>query len=100
MRKQVLIAVLAFAALGASAQTRMEATGPFTYEALGATPTLKIRGTSSAETGRRAQGPATAQTGNDARPKTFTYDAVGATPHVEVRRPQAGANAPMPPAVR
>jgi hypothetical protein len=100
MRKQVMIAALAFAAVGASAQTRMEATGPFTYEALGATPTLKIRGPSSAETGRRAPSPATASTGNDARTKTFTYDAVGATPHVEVRRPQTGVNAPMPQAVR
>jgi hypothetical protein len=100
MRKQVLIAVLAFAALGASAQTRMEATGPFTYEALGATPTLKIRGTSSAETVRRAQSPATAPAGNDARTKTFTYDAVGATPHVEVGRAQTGKNATMPTAVR
>jgi hypothetical protein len=99
MRKQVMIAVLAFAALGASAQTRMEATGPFTYEALGATPTLKIRD-SGAGTSSRAQRPATAPTGSDARTKTFTYDAVGATPRVEVKRPQTGADASMQPTVR
>lgn len=95
MRKQITIAaVLAFAVFGANAQTRMEATGPFTYEALGATPSLKLRGTSAAVTNSGAQRLTPAPAG-DARTKTFTYDAVGATPHVEVKRPQAGVDAPL-----
>ena len=68
--KLAIAAVLAVAALSANAAgPRMESdVGPFTYEALGATPSLSF--------GRAKAAPA-----------TFTYDTLGATPHVEVRKP-------------
>jgi len=96
MRKQITIAtVLAVAALGVSAQTRMEATGPFTYEALGATPSLKIRGVSSAAPVTGTQRPAARTGSSGVRANPFTYEAVGATPHVELKRPATGANSPL-----
>jgi hypothetical protein len=100
MRKQITIAaILAVVVLGASAQTRMEATGPFTYEALGATPTLKVRGTSPAATVARTQRPA--PTGSsEARSNPFNYEAVGATPHIEMKRPPARATTQLQPTAR
>jgi len=100
MRKQITIAaVLTVVALGASAQTRMEAIGPFTYEALGATPSLKVRGVSPAATIARTQRPAPTG-GSEARSNPFNYEAVGATPHVEAKRPPASTTTQLQPTVR
>jgi hypothetical protein len=94
-----LAAVLAAATLSASAQPRMEpATSPFTYEAVGATPSLAFgrkaarqaveapaaAGSPKAAVAGRTGGAARANAGG-----TFTYDALGATPHVEVNKPAA-----------
>ena len=96
--KLAIAAVLAAAALSANAAPRTEGDiGPFTYEALGATPSLtfgraRAAAPASAETPKaapakgaaaRADTPARTSAGS----ATFTYDALGATPHVEVRKP-------------
>ena len=101
--KLAVAVVLAAAALSANAaQNRMEPiNSPFTYETLGATPTLtfgraqaaapqavapkavatpKASATLNASTPDRTTGAATTP---------FTYETLGATPHVEVKKPQA-----------
>ena len=91
-------AVLATAALSANAAApRMESNiGPFTYEVLGATPTLTFgRARAAAPQAVAAPKPATAtaassgsasrQAGSAITP--LTYDALGATPHVELKKP-------------
>lgn len=97
--KLALATVLAATALSVQAGPRMEsAVSPFTYEALGATPTVtfgRARAATAeapkAEAARRAAAPAP-RTGTAA----FTYDAVGATPHVELRKQPAGREAQAP----
>ena len=83
----------AAAALSAHAGPRMEADiGPFTYEAVGATPSLTF-GRKAAPQAADARKPAAGATaaGHAAAPRAgtggaFTYDALGATPRVEVKR--------------
>ena len=97
-------AVLAAAALSANAQTRMEpVTSPFTYEAVGATPSLSLGRTKAATKAPAA--PKAAATANTATaaPRAagaaatpFTYETLGATPHVEARKtPKAEALTPQ-----
>lgn len=94
MRSQFAIAaVIAAAALSASAQPRTEANSPFTYEAVGATPSLTFgRKAASATAGKAAEAPKpAAAAGTAAAPRAaaggaFTYDALGATPHVELKK--------------
>lgn len=100
--KLAVAVVLAAAALSANAagNHRMEPTNsPFTYEALGATPTLTFGRTqatapkaAAAKTVEEAK-PATAATGSSAATRApsaaatpFTYDTIGATPHVQVKK--------------
>jgi hypothetical protein len=96
--KLAIAAVLAVAALSANAAgPRMESdVGPFTYEALGATPSLSFGRAKAAPAAAEAPKPATVKgTANrtdtparaGAAPATFTYDTLGATPRVEVRKP-------------
>lgn len=100
--KLALATVLAATALSVQAGPRMEsAVSPFTYEALGATPTVTFGRARAAtapaaeapkpEAARRAAAPAP-RTGTAA----FTYDAVGATPHVDLRKQPAGREAQAP----
>ena len=102
-------AVLAATALSVNAaQTRMEsATSPFTYEVLGATPSLTF-GRAPAAAPKAAEAPkpaavkpasANANRAAGAATTTFTYDALGATPRVEVRKP-ARAEAVTPPSAQ
>lgn len=90
--------VLAAATMSANAAApRMEGDiGPFTYESLGATPSLTF-GRGKAAAPAAAEAPKTApaknaaaSTGAPARAGSgstaFTYDALGATPHVEARK--------------
>lgn len=85
-----IAAVIAAAALSVNAQPRTEANSPFTYEAVGATPSLAFgRKSAPAPAAAEAPKPAAAGTGTASRANaggTFTYDALGATPHVEVRK--------------
>jgi len=98
-----LAAVLAATALSVNAGPRMEAgTGPFTYEAVGATPVVTIGRASAAPKAAEAPKPA-APTRAAATPRpagaatsAFTYDAVGATPHVEVRKQPARSEVQAP----
>ena len=95
--KLAIAAVLAAAALSANAAPRMEENNsPFTYEAVGATPSLTFGRARTAAPAAEAAKPAVAKgtatrTDTPARAgaasTTFTYDALGATPHVEVRKP-------------
>lgn len=97
--KLAIVAVLAAAALSANAAApRMEGdNGPFTYEAVGATPSLTFgRAKTAAPAAAEAPKPATARstatrTDTPARAHTaatpFNYDTLGATPHVEIRKP-------------
>lgn len=87
-----IAAVIAVAALSASAQPRTEANSPFTYEAVGATPSLAFgRKSAPAAAAKAAEAPKPAAAGTGTAPRanaggTFTYDALGATPHVEVKK--------------
>ena len=93
-----LAAVLAAAALSVHAGPRMESnTGPFTYEAVGATPVVTFGRASAAPKAAEAPKPATARAPAAAAARTngptatsaFTYEATGATPHVELRKQPA-----------
>jgi hypothetical protein len=97
--KLAIAAVLAAATLSAhAAAPRTEGDiGPFTYEALGATPSLTF-GRAKAAAPAAVEAPKAAPATNaSARPGTparttpaatpFTYDTLGATPHVEARKP-------------
>lgn len=97
--KFAIAAVLAAAAMSANAAApRMEGDhGPFTYEAVGATPSLTFgRANAAAPAAAEAPKRATAKStvtrtdtplraGTAATP--FTYDTLGSTPHVEARKP-------------
>jgi hypothetical protein len=104
-----LAAVLAATALSVSAGPRMEsATGPFTYEAVGATPTLALGRASAAPKAAEAPKPAATAVAPGKAPAApatrsagsgtaaFTYDALGATPHVELRKQPSGSEARTP----
>ena len=101
-----LAAVLAATALSVNAGPRMEsATGPFTYEAVGATPAVTIGRASAAPKAAEAPKPAAAAPGRAAAAATrtagsatsaFTYDALGATPHVELRKQPARSEVQAP----
>jgi len=97
-----LAAILAATALSVNAGPRMEAaTGPFTYEAVGATPVVTIGRASAAPKAAEAPKPAAATRAAATRPagaasSAFTYDAVGATPHVEVRKQPARSEVQTP----
>ena len=104
-----LAAVLAATALSVNAGPRMEsATSPFTYEAVGATPTVTIGRASAAPKAADAPKPtatAKATTKAPAAPATrsagsgtaaFTYDALGATPRVELRKQPSSSEAQAP----
>jgi hypothetical protein len=101
--KIAVAALLAAAAVSVNAQTRMEPAGsPFTYEALGATPSIAL-GRKSAPKSVDTDKPVAAQNAGAPRaPGTtssagpFTYDAVGATPHVEAKKPTTEAVTPAP----
>jgi hypothetical protein len=88
--RQTMLSTALFAALvatGAQAQVRTEPAGsPFTYEALGATPSLQLnlKKRTEARTAAPVTGtaPAAAVTSSQS-----TYDAVGAAP--QNRRPEA-----------
>jgi hypothetical protein len=96
MRSQLAIAaVIAATALSASAQPRSEANSPFTYEAVGATPSLALnfgRKAAPVAAANAAEAPKPgAATGTATAPRAtaggvFTYDALGATPHVELKK--------------
>lgn len=105
--KLALAAALAAAALSANAagNHRMEtANSPFTYEAVGATPTLTFsRAKATAPKAVEAPKPAaaasagTATRAPGAAATPFTYDTLGATPHVEGRKPaKTEAVSPQP----
>jgi hypothetical protein len=98
--KLTIATILAVAAFGVSAQTRMESpTSPFTYEALNATPSLKFgRNGPSTPAGVQQRPAAKTSAAPGQSGGMFTYDAVGATPHV--KRPAALAGAPLQPASR
>ena len=97
--KLAIAAVLAATALSANAAApRMEGNhSPFTYEAVGATPSLTLgRAKAAAPAAAEAPKPATARstvtrTDTPARARAaatpFTYDTLGATPHVETPKP-------------
>jgi hypothetical protein len=97
-----LAAVLAATALSVNAGPRMEAaTGPFTYEAVGATPVVTFGRASAAPKAAEAPKPAAATKAAVTRPagaatSAFTYEAVGATPHVEVRKQPARSEVQAP----
>jgi hypothetical protein len=92
-----LAAVLAAAALSVHAGPRMESnTGPFTYEAVGATPVVTFGRASAAPKAAEAPKPAAARapaaasrTTGPTATSAFTYEATGATPHVELRKQPA-----------
>jgi hypothetical protein len=94
--------VLAAAALSVQAQTRMEPiASPFTYEAVGATPSLNLgRARNAAKAPEAPKAAPKAATGTAPRAAgtavtPFTYDTLGATPHVEARKtPKAEVLAP------
>jgi hypothetical protein len=88
--RQTMLSTALIAALlvtGAQAQVRTEPAGsPFTYEALGATPSLQLNLTKRTEA--RTAAPATgAAPAAAVRSGQSTYDAVGATP--QTRQPEA-----------
>ncbi len=104
--------VLAAAALSANAaQNRLEPiNSPFTWEVLGATPTLtfgRAQPAAPQPAAPQAAAPsATVATKTAAKPASrpidrttgaattpFTYEVLGATPHVELRKPQAAPDA-------
>lgn len=94
-------AVLAAAALSANAQTRMEpVNSPFTYEAVGATPSLNLGRIKAAA--KAPEAPKAAASATGAAPRAagaavspFTYETLGATPHIEARKaPKAEALTP------
>jgi hypothetical protein len=71
-------------------------TGPFTYEAVGATPVVTFGRASAAPKAAEAPKPATARapaaasrTTGPTATSAFTYEATGATPHVELRKQPA-----------
>ncbi len=97
--KSMIAAVLAAAALSANAagpQTE-GANSPFTYEAVGATPSLtfgRARSAAPAAEAPKPAAPKAAATRAESAPRAaaapttpFTYEALGATPHVETRKP-------------
>jgi hypothetical protein len=91
--KFAIAAVLAAAALSANAAApRTEGDiSPFTYEALGATPSLTFGRAQAAATPKAAPAKnAAARNETPARATSastpFTYDTLGATPHVEARK--------------
>ena len=94
--------VLVAATLAANAQPRSEsAVGPFTYEAVGATPSLAIGrkdAPKAAEAPRAARAGKTAAAPAAGAAGVFTYDALGATPAVEVKKPGAAEMATRQPA--
>jgi hypothetical protein len=90
MRTVRLVAALALtaAAFAAGAQPPTEQPGPFTYDAVGATPALTFGRKEAPKTA--ASAPRTAPRGDagaraGGRASTFTYEAVGATPHVPLK---------------
>jgi hypothetical protein len=95
-----IAAVLAVAALSANAQAaRPEPMiGPFTYDVLGATPSLTFgrkvtKSTDAPKPAAQAAGTRTSAPAGAA----FTYEALGATPHVELKKPeQTGSLAQQP----
>ena len=90
-----LAACFAILAASANAETRMESgPSPFTYEALGATPSLTIRHRAAPKAAEAAKRSPAARA--EARPGAraaaapsgpFTYDSVGATPRVGAAEP-------------
>jgi hypothetical protein len=88
--RQTMLSTALFAALittGAQAQVRTEPAGsPFTYEALGATPSLQLnlKKRTEARTAAPVTGTTRAAAVTSSQP---TYDAVGATS--QIRRPEA-----------
>lgn len=94
-----LAAFLAALAVSANAGTRMESgPSPFTYEALGATPSLTFGRKAAPAVAPQAveaakQAPAANATARPAARAaaatsgTFTYDSVGATPRVGAAKP-------------
>jgi hypothetical protein len=103
-RSLALATVLAAAALSVQAGPRMETTGPFTYEAVGATPVISFGRAATRAAKAPSVAPKATVTGMEqpAAParasatSTFTYDAVGATPHVTVRKQPARDEAKAP----
>ena len=99
--RQTMLSTALFAALiatGAQAQVRTEPAGsPFTYEALGATPSLQLnlKKRTEARTAAPVTGAAPAAA---VRSSQSTYDAVGATPQTRrtgaVTVPSVAAKAP------
>lgn len=92
-------AAVAVAALSAQAQQPHPAgVGPFTYDALGATPSLAVG--RKAVRAVEAQKPAEVRAQPAARAVpaagAFTYDALGATPHVEKKPVRKRADAAGP----
>ena len=93
--KIALAAVLAATALAANAGPRMEsASSPFTYEVLGATPSLNVGRAAAPAASQAAPKAVTAPKAAAAATRTggaavspFTYEALGATPHVELKKP-------------
>jgi hypothetical protein len=94
----VVAAVLAAAAFSAgAAENRWTPTSsPFTYDALGATPTLTFGRATSAAPAKAVEAPTAAPSRAAAPNRTtgmatgttpFTYDTLGATPHVDVKKP-------------
>lgn len=88
-----------FAATAAVAQERAGLpTSPFTYDALGATPSLKMFDrTPEARAPREALAAGAARDvkprAEPARTPVLTYDALGATPSVRLKQPDAEAPA-------
>jgi hypothetical protein len=90
-----LAAFFATLAMSASAGPRMESgPSPFTYEALGATPSLTILDRAAPKAAAAAkQAPAAnaaarpAERAATATSGMFTYDSVGATPRVGAAKP-------------
>ena len=82
-------------ATGVHAQTRMEsATSVFTYEVLGATPSLQLKKRATEPTTTHAAAAPTVRTAEPARSSVLTYDALGATPRIQTTKPAAAASAP------
>jgi hypothetical protein len=102
--KLAVAAILAAAALSVNAQTRMEsASGVFTYEVLGATPSLTFGRANTAVKAAEAPKPAAAAKAATAAPRAtatatsaFTYDTLGATPHVEIKKQPAKSEVMTP----
>jgi hypothetical protein len=88
-----------FAASAAVAQVRTEsATSPFTYEALGATPRIRLfepapdaHATAGAKSSDMT--PVARSRNEPLRTPVLTYEALGATPSVTLKKPAADAAA-------